>query len=362
MQRRLTAISAAALMLALLAPAASASAAPAIHVRPGQSIQAAINGAPAGGVIHVGRGIYYEDLEIVASGVHLVGDQVVLLPPAVQTENLCTTPGFFDGLVGICIHGAIDFGTGTITPIADVSIDGFTVRGFGGPGIVAIGVDGLQIADVATTQSGEMGMFINNTSNVSIADVRSFSNAGDGVFLELDANVAVTGSTFYDNAGSGIMLVGSLGGRFTGNDVRGNCAGILVASAMLWPGAAPEQFAAGNVAIERNEVTANNRWCLADGHGAPDYGGIGIALVGAENTRVTQNDVRNNRTQAGSAIPSGGIVIVDAAIFAGFAPTDNVIARNRLAGNTPFDIFGDGSGSGNSVSANHCYSTNIGGC
>lgn len=50
MRRRLAALAATGLTLALLVPVASASAATAISVRPGQSIQAAIDDAPAGGV------------------------------------------------------------------------------------------------------------------------------------------------------------------------------------------------------------------------------------------------------------------------------------------------------------------------
>ncbi len=75
--------------------------------------------------------------------------------------------------------------------------------------------------------------------------------------------------------------------------------------------------ASGDVSIQLNQVTANNRWCPADGSGAPDYGGIGIALVGAQNTMVAHNDVRNNQAQTGSAIHGGGIVILTRGAFGG---------------------------------------------
>ena len=60
----------------------------AIHVRPGHSIQAAIDGAPAGGVIHLARGTYHENIEIAVSNIHLVGDHAVIVPADVPTFNL----------------------------------------------------------------------------------------------------------------------------------------------------------------------------------------------------------------------------------------------------------------------------------
>jgi hypothetical protein len=173
----------------------------------------------------------------------------------------------------------------------------------------------------------------------------------------------VTGNKSWDNLGSGIVFINSLGGRIANNDLHGNCAGIVVF-------AEDEAFgppASGDVSIQHNRVTANNRWCPADLSGAPDYGGIGIALVGAQNTLVERNHVRNNRSQDGSAIHGGGIVILTLAAVPDVSggspsPTGNSIRLNQLSGNTPFDIYGDGSGASNTVSGNSCHTTNLGGC
>ena len=368
MRRRLAALAATGLALALLVPAASASAASAVSVRPGQSIQAAINGAPAGGVIHLSPGTYRENLEIVTSNIHLVGDHAILMPPAVPTDTFCNPEiTGFTGTTGICIHGGIDLATGAITPISNDSIDGITVRDFGGPGIVALGVAGLRLADVATAHNGDMGMFINTVSDFSLRDSRSYDNHGDGVFMEnlrdgsQSTNTVVTGDKSYGNLGSGMMFINSLGGRIADNDLHGNCAGISV-----WAFAGDFGSVSGNVSIRHNRVTANNRGCPADNSGAPAYGGIGIALIGAQNTTVAHNDVRGNRAQAGSAIHGGGIVILTAAATAmgpgSPAPTGNSVRSNHLSGNAPFDIYGDGTGSANTVRGNSCHTTNLGGC
>jgi hypothetical protein len=330
------------------------------------SIQTAIDGAPAGATIDVARGTYQGDLEIVRS-VHLVGDHAVIVPAAIPTTNLCQTPGFFGGVVGVCIHGVPSADFSSITPISSVSFEGFTVRDFGGPGIVALGVDGLRLADMVTAHNGEMGMFINQVTSFSLRDSRSYDNHGDCVFMEnlregsKDTNTVVTGNKSWDNLGSGIIFINSLGGRIANNDLHGNCARIQV-----WAFAGDYGSVSGDVSIRHNRVTANNRWCPADGAGAPDYGGIGIGLIGAQNTTVAHNDVRNNRARAGSAIPGGGIVIATLAEKADTnpasnAPTGNSVRRNQLSGNTPFDIYGDGTGSANTVSGNSCHTTNLGG-
>src|SRR5450759_1180898 len=349
MRQRFATLTAAALMLALLVPVASVSAASAIHVHHGQSIQAAINGAPAGSVIYVAPGTYQGNLEV-ARSVHLIGDHVVVVPAAVPTDNFCLTPGFFNGVVGICVHGSITTGE----PVSNVSIEGFTVRKFGGPGIVALIVDGFRAVGVVTAHNGEMGMYINMVSNLSLLDNRSYDNGGDGIFLENlpegspSANAVVTGNKSYGNLGSGIMFLNSVGGRIASNDLHGNCAGILVAAADTGFGTTTS----GDVSVQRNQVTANNRLCPAVPFQMPAYGGIGIALIGAQNTTVELNVVRNNRSQAGSDIPGGGIVLLNGNIFGAAPPTGNSIRSNRLSGNTPYDIYCDGSGTLNSVSEN----------
>ena len=328
-------------------------------MRPGQSIQAAVDRASAGGTIDVAPGRYQENLEIVTSNVHLVGDHAVIVPPAVRTDTFCNPEIIgFTGTTGICIHGGIDLTTGAITAISNVSIEGITVRDFGGPGIVALGADGLRLADVVTEHNGDMRMFINMVSSFSLRESRSYDNHGDGVFMENLQEVAVSGNTSYGNLGSGIIFINSLGGRITSNDLHGNCAGVSV-----WAFAGGYGSVSGNVSIQDNRVISNNRWCPADNSGAPNYGGIGIGLIGAQNTTVAHNDVRGNRARAGSAIPGGGIVIVTVAatdVSPGSpAPTGNSIRLNQLSGNTPYDIYGDGSGASNTVSGNSCHTTNL---
>ncbi len=347
-----------ALLLALLAPVASVSAASTIYVRPGQSIQAAINHAPSGSLISVERGTYRGNLEIKRS-VRLLGHDAIIVPATKPTPNPCLTPGSFSGVVGICVHGTVDFSTGSVAkPVSNVSIEGFTVRNFGGPGIVAIGVAGFRAARVVTAHNGDMGMFIDAVSNISLLYDTSYGHGAEGLYVEASpsSNAVIVGNKSYDNLGDGIIFLNSLGGRIALNDLHGNCAGIVVASVAI-----PDVSPSGDMSVLLNQVTANNRMCpdqSAQG-GPPAYGGIGIILLGARNTVVALNDVRGNVEQTGSGITGGGIVLLDGKMFLAGTPSGNSIRLNWLSGNTLNDIYGDGTGTANTVSGNTCAVTNL---
>ncbi len=195
-------------------------------------------------------------------------------------------------------------------------------------------------------------------SNISLLYNTSYGNGAEGLYVEgsPSANAVITGNTLYDNLGTGIMFLNSLGGQIASNTVYGNCAGISVASV-----AAPDVSPSGDVSVRLNQAKANDRLCPdQSAHGGPPaYGGIGIALIGARNTVVALNDVRDNLAQTGSGITGGGVVILDGKMFGAGAPSGNSVRLNWLSGNTPNDLFGDGTGTTNAVSGNTCTTTNL---
>jgi nitrous oxidase accessory protein NosD len=346
-----------ALLVGLLAPVATVSAASAIYVQPGQSIQAAINKAPSGGLVVVERGTYKGNLDIKRS-VRLVGHSAVIVPAAKPTKGFCLTPGFFTGVSGVCVHAVFSAdGQSIVTPVSNVSIEGFTIQNFSGAGIVAVGVDGFRAVRDVTAHNGDSGIWINTVSNLSLLYNTVYGNGSDGFYVSSSpsSNAVIVGNVSYGNLASGILFVDSLGGRIALNTVYGNCSGIVVASV-----ATPDVTPSGDVSIQLNQVTANNRMCpdLSASGGPPAYGGIGIGLVGGRNTIVALNDVRDNVEQAGSGITGGGIVILDGKLFGTGVPTGNSIRLNWLSGNTPYDINGDGTGT-NTISGNSCTTTNL---
>src|SRR5829696_4370574 len=109
--------------IALAAGGGSATAQSSV-VGPGESIQKAINAADAGDTIVV-RGLHHEDVAIRKNGIKLRGvDDAVIEPPA-KADSPCAPEA-------ICILGEMNFQTGEITGprVSDVSVSGFTIRGF----------------------------------------------------------------------------------------------------------------------------------------------------------------------------------------------------------------------------------------
>src|SRR5437899_2328712 len=104
--RRLLAVAASSVIAGSLALAAPANAAN-HDVRPGQSIQAAIDAAKPGDSIYVHPGVYHENVAITKDNLTLRGaggGQSVLAPPAHRKNNACVDPS--DPTVnGFCVVG-----------------------------------------------------------------------------------------------------------------------------------------------------------------------------------------------------------------------------------------------------------------
>ena len=117
-----------ALALALAAGAGLAEA-KSLVVGPGESIQKAINAADPGDTIVV-RGVHREDVVIRKNGIKLRGDDAVIEVPARAKADSPCSKAF--GPEAICVLGDVNLKTGEITGprVSDVSVSGFTIRGF----------------------------------------------------------------------------------------------------------------------------------------------------------------------------------------------------------------------------------------
>src|ERR671910_2799502 len=101
-------------------------------VGPGESIQKAVNAADPGDTIVV-RGVHREDVVIRKNGIKLrgVGNAVIEVPARAKADSPCSKafgPGAF------CVLGDVNVKTGKLTGqrqrVSDVSVSGFTIRGF----------------------------------------------------------------------------------------------------------------------------------------------------------------------------------------------------------------------------------------
>jgi hypothetical protein len=105
-------------------------------VGPGESIQKAVNAAEPGDTIVV-RGVHREDVAIRKNGIKLRGDDAVIEAPARAKADSPCSRAFGPG--AICVLGSDDnINTDKLEGqrVSDVSVSGFTIRGFkiGGKG------------------------------------------------------------------------------------------------------------------------------------------------------------------------------------------------------------------------------------
>lgn len=339
------------LLLTAAAAPASGQGKPTTVVDPGESIQAAVDDATAGATIVVRAGTYREQVAITKDGITLRGKGAVLVPPTAPEPTPCTDPEDPEGTDGFCLLGQVDFETGEVADYAeDVTITGFTLRGFSASGIFALGARNATFAHNKAENNGEYGFFALASTGTRMLFNRASGSGEAGLYVgsSPDADATLVGNVTFDNQ-YGIFVRDALGGRIAANAVRGNCLGVLFLADAPGP--------AGEFSVRFNSIRRNDKACPASAEeDTPALSGIGVALVGARGVTVRRNQITGNRPSGETAF-SGGVVAVTLPAEPGAppasSPTDNTVQRNAILGNDP-DIFWDETGTGNVFTRNLC--------
>jgi parallel beta-helix repeat protein len=307
-----------------------------LTVRPGESIQKAVNAASAGDKIVVVGGVHRESVVIRKSGITLKGIKTVLKPPA-RPGSPCFAPS------GICVLGRVNFETGEVLRyVKNVSVSGFTVRNFEGFGIVALGAKNASFSHNRAFNNGEYGIAAFSSSGTRILSNVTGNDGEAGIYVgdSPRANATVAANETYGNA-LGIFIRNARHGKILGNQIHNNCVGMLFLADAPGP--------AGNFFVSHNKVVKNTRACPA-AEGGPPTSGAGIALLGARGVKIYANFIFGN-VPSGPTAYRGGVVVIRG--IGGTPPKNNVVKKNTILKNRP-DIFWDESGSGNRFVANHC--------
>jgi nitrous oxidase accessory protein NosD len=315
-----------------------------VIVNPGASIQAAINAARPWTQILVMPGTYSGDLVIAKDGISLVGKNATLVPPAVSANTPCDQA--FGATIGVCVEGQTDTQGNVTRPVRNVGVTGFTISGFGGSGIEGYGAQDASFTNNVLANDGGYGAVCFVCSGTWMASNSASGNSEAGLYIgdSPDARATVERNTVWNNQ-FGVFIRDAEGVTETWNDIRFNCIGTLVAADSPGP--------AGNVTAMLNHVISNNKVCPAS-EDSPPVSGVGFALLGANDSTLTQNTVSNNRP-GGPTIASGGVVLLSG--FGGTPPMNNTITGNFLALNQP-DLVWDGTGTGNVLQPNSCSTSN----
>lgn len=355
-------------------PAAS-SAATTIIVRPGQSIQAAVDAASPGDTILVQPGSYAEP------GVACPANPAQSCAVAITKDNISLI-GLTHGQHGVVLvnPGGQDVGiqvarTGDPGCLSDPAktvqgslIRGFTVSGFGSDGLDVVCADSWRVTRVRAIGNVEYGIFPSLVGPGRV-DHSFASGANDtGIYVGQSHDVRADHNVAADNV-SGFEIENSSAVRMDHNEATGNTAGIL---SFTLPFLAVTSNSRNR--IDHNLVRANNKanTCTPGGDVCAVPSGSGIAIVAADANRVDHNQVHGNN--------SFGIIVANlcnafhlspalcAALGIDPNPDGNHIVFNKVTGNgaapdpgiAPLpgaDLLWDGTGSGNCWARNSAGST-----
>lgn len=317
-----------------------------IIVRPGDSIQDAVDLATPGSFILIKPGTYREavtvdkpDLRILGLG---GGNHGVVI------EN----PGGEDD--GIKVKYAGD----------GFALANMTVRGFGENGVYLKGVEGFVLFRVHTEDNGEYGLFPVLSSQGLIAQCSAAGHADAGIYVGQSDHVLVRHSTAHGNV-IGFEIENSTNIVVNHNESYGNTAGLL---AVLLPGL--EVKVTSDLFMAHNRIRENNLPNFAEPGELASFvpSGSGLLVLGTDRALLARNRVTGNDflgIGVGSVCTLAALIGVPCEAFAvDIEPhSDGVeVRRNRAmdnGANPPpiplpgVDLFWDGTGTDN------CWQGNV---
>src|SRR5215212_1014034 len=211
-------------------------------VGPGESIQKAVNAAHPGDTIVV-RGVHREDVIIRKDGIKLRGeDAVIEAPPKSKADSPCSR--FVKGPEAICVLGDVNIKNGALTGprVSDVSVTGFTFRGFkikgeGGDSAFVIDVYAARNATVVGNRligNAAVGIGAGRSVNTTVANnhlIGSPKNVSKGINIEnRDRNTKVVNNVVrsYPEGTNAIEVEEVINTTVAGNDLIGNGVGVFV--------------------------------------------------------------------------------------------------------------------------------------
>ena len=353
----MAALTTAAAAWGLIAPAA-ASASSTVLVRPGQSVQAAIDNAPVGGTVVLSAGTYREDL-LVAHRITLRGQPGAVLARATEpAENVCNgdQEAADAGLamqVGICVVGELgapapgdgDLPT-VVSPVDGVRVEGLTLVGFD-EGVERVGTTDLRLQNLDIRDSRDSAVLTWYGDRTVLQDLTIRGGAGfAAASVRRSTNLRLTDNRVTGNAGAAVALADDTGGTVTGNVLEDNAAGLVA-----WDSGDLGQVGdMADITIAGNRIARNTR-AFNPGDG-PSFGDVGVALFGTTGVTLAGNTVQDNGpATVESPLTGFGIGLFDAGMFEGAAASGNRVIGNSVTGSDPAVV--DAASGSNLVRGNH---------
>jgi parallel beta-helix repeat protein len=284
-----------------------------IVVRPGDSIQAAIDRAEPGTRIYILAGVYRElqnptnGLNITKNGIRLIGQNapgkrviienagnqrngIVVVPPDRADCMSCHT----DLAPPFPLQPGVPPGLKMREPMMDgFEIRSITIRGFVNNGLFTENVDGFKIIDVESVDNRNYGIFPTLSKNGLITHSRATgSDTDSGIWVETSENVVVTYNYAADNV-NGFEVSNSDDIVLAHNESMNNTIGAAI---LLLPDIFDDRPGAKRIDMHDNYIHDNNKPNTARPGSILSFipPGLGVLYLGVDGSLISRNWVENN--------------------------------------------------------------------
>jgi cytochrome c peroxidase len=307
-----------------------------VEVRPGESIQEAVDKAGRNGVVRIYPGTYHENVLVIHHGVTIEGVIRNGKRPVLDGRNLL--PDAISGLGN------------------DFKVMNLEILNYQGNGVVVHKARNVIYRNLILHNTGLYGVYPIECDGVLVEDCKVSGARDAGIYVGQSRNIVVRRNEAFQNV-TGIEIENCVNAIVEDNYVHNNTGGILV---FLLP-FNPSKVQDGCI-VRRNRVINNNTPNFADPEAIVSnvLKGTGIMLLAADNTEVYENEIVGNGTFGIMTIGLRQIFPAPTPLDVDPNPDGNRIYNNILRDNAkdpderlkrfgipPVDLLWDMTGKGN---------------
>jgi len=241
-----------------------------VAVRPGESIQEAVDKAGKNGKVRIFPGTYHENVLVIQHGMTIEGVIENGKRPLLDGKNELADA--FSGMGN------------------DFTISGLEIRNYQGNGVVVHNAKNVVFRDLEVHNTGLYGVYPVECDGVLVEKCKVSRIRDAGIYVGQSKNIIVRDNEAFQNV-AGIEIENSENAVVENNYVHNNTGGILVFLLPFNP-----SKVANNTVVRNNRVINNN---------TPNFGdpgaivtnipaGAGIIVMAADKTEVTGNEITGN--------------------------------------------------------------------
>lgn len=243
-----------------------------VEVRPGESIQEAVDKVGRNGIVRIYPGTYHENVLVIHHGVTIEGVIQNGRRPVLDGRNLLP-----DAIAGLG---------------NDLVVQNLEIRNYQGNGVVVHKARNVVFRNLVLHNTGLYGVYPIECDGVLVEGCVVSGARDAGIYVGQSRNILVRRNEAFQNV-TGIEIENCVNAIVEDNFVHNNTGGILV---FLLP-FNPSKVQDGCI-VRRNRVVHNNTPNFAEPNAIVSnvLKGTGIMLLAADNTEVYENEVVGNGT------------------------------------------------------------------